>query len=83
MVTRQDGFRVRNRIFEIPTHSVKPRKFDEEHVQELVELLERGKRLPPIVVRWQYPGWWLIDGNHRLEAHLRLGRRTIFAREEL
>jgi ParB-like chromosome segregation protein Spo0J len=70
--------------FLIPTADLPPpRRFSEAHVEEFVELLEYGRRLPPVTVRWDLvSGWHLVDGNHRLEAHRRLGLPAIAARAE-
>lgn len=70
------------RIQDIPVASLRVRRYSEAHVEEFVELLESGRRLPPIVIRRDAAGRvYLVDGNHRLEAHRRLGFPTIQALE--
>ena len=51
---------------------------DENHIEEFVELIEAGKRLPPILVRRDASDiFWLVDGRHRLAALKRLGRSHV------
>lgn len=54
-----------------------------EHVEEFIELLETGKRLPPVTVRKVEGGYVLVDGRHRLLAHKTLGITHISARVTL
>lgn len=54
---------------------------DENHIEEFVELLEAGRRLPPITVKALGDSrYQIVDGRHRLEAHKRLALSTIRAR---
>ena len=54
---------------------------DENHIEEFVEILEAGRRLPPITVKViGSDSYQIVDGRHRLEAHKRLALSTIKAR---
>ncbi|MCF6192415.1 MAG: ParB/RepB/Spo0J family partition protein, partial [Candidatus Hydrothermae bacterium] len=79
---------MKERILEIPLESITwdqgiyPR--EETHpdvVARYAEALEAGAQFPPILVAALPDGHYLIlDGNHRLQAHRRVGRRVIEAR---
>lgn len=48
----------------------------EPRVAALVEALNRGESLPPLVLQFARGGWTLSDGNHRHEALVRAGRTS-------
>lgn len=50
---------------------------NEDHVRDLVEAIEGGADLPPIVVMYDGTDRFLVDGFHRVEAFRRLGREEI------
>lgn len=52
---------------------------NKEYVAELVELLNSGKKLPPVDVYRSDAGCFMADGFHRLLAHQEAGKRTIRA----
>lgn len=54
-------------------------KVEENHVLEFVEILESGKKLPPIKLRKSGDAYILVDGRHRLAAHKALGLDSIDA----
>ncbi len=45
----------------------------EKHVEELMEVLQSKKDMPPLIAHYVEGGFELNDGNHRLEAYRRLG----------
>jgi uncharacterized ParB-like nuclease family protein len=51
-------------------------KLDEEVIAEYAEAVGR---LPPVIVYRDGKHYWLADGHHRIEAHVRAGRRLIMA----
>jgi len=67
-------------LLEVSTITVNKQATEEDHVLEFVELLERGWKYPPIVVRKQGSTYVLVDGRHRLAAHKVLGLKFIRAR---
>lgn len=52
---------------------------NKDYVKELVELLQAGKKLPPVDVFKNDDGCFMADGFHRLLAHEEVGKRTIRA----
>ena len=54
-------------------------KISVEYVQELVEQIKAGKRLPPVDVYRDGEEIWMADGWHRLLAHQEANKRTIRA----
>lgn len=57
---------------------------EENHVEEFIEILESGRRLPAITVRKiTATEYRLVDGRHRLEARRRLGQTHVRARVTL
>ncbi len=51
------------------------------HIEDFLELLEQGRHIPPITVRTIEGGKYvLVDGRHRLQAHIRYGLNIIDAR---
>src|SRR5215218_1955581 len=50
---------------------------DEEHVADLVEAIERGDKLPPLVVYHDQTAgkYWLSEGFHRHAAYRKAGRK--------
>lgn len=52
----------------------------ERKVQQLMKAILRGQTVPPVLVRRHDNKWQIIDGHHRLEAHRRLGRKSIQVR---
>lgn len=68
---------------------VNKQAISEEHVDDFVELLERGRKTKPITVRRakeneippkKFKGsifYVLVDGRHRLAAHKVLGKEMI------
>ena len=52
----------------------------EDHILEIAELIQSGKRFPPIVVRRIGDAYRLVDGRHRLAACKLLGYTHILAR---
>lgn len=53
---------------------------DEDHVAQLAKTLRDGSSLPPITVHFDGEQYWLADGFHRVEAHLRCNKTTIDVR---
>jgi ParB-like chromosome segregation protein Spo0J len=54
---------------------------NESHVQKLQASLQDGGEIKePVVVVYDGERWYLADGYHRFEAHIREGRETIAAR---
>jgi uncharacterized ParB-like nuclease family protein len=51
-------------------------KLDEEVISEYAEGVGQ---LPPVIVYHDGEHYWLADGHHRIEAHVRAGRRLIKA----
>ena len=52
----------------------------EDHIQELVEILDSGTRLPAITLRRTGDRYRVVDGRHRLAALRRSGRTHARAR---
>lgn len=52
----------------------------EEQIDEYAELMQQGKRFPPIVLRQTGDTYRLVDGRHRLGACKLLGLTHILAR---
>lgn len=54
-------------------------KLDEAYIKELHACVERGKKLPPIVVYWDAEAkkFYLADGFHRFYGHQRAGSRRM------
>lgn len=68
-------------LIEIRFISANKQSTEEAHVEEFVELLEAGGKLPPITVRKiAADEYRIVDGRHRLEAHRRLGHSRILSR---
>ena len=68
-------------LIEIRLITINKQPTEEDHVEEFVELLEAGGRLPPITVRKIADDEYrLVDGRHRLEARRRLGQTRVRAR---
>lgn len=68
-------------LIEIRLITVNKQPTEEDHVEEFIELLGTGQRLPPVVVRRiSDDEYRLVDGRHRLEAQRRLGRSRVRAR---
>ena len=77
---------MRGKILEIPIVSITwdqgiyPR--EETHpevVDRYAEALEAGAQFPPILVVKKGQEHLILDGNHRLQAHRKVGRTTILA----
>lgn len=78
------------KVHKIPLHKVtlnEPDKFDgehsdesEHHVQRIVKDIKAKKHVEPVKVA-RGPGgtYHVIDGHHRVEAHLRTGQKHIHA----
>lgn len=67
-------------LIEICLITVNKQPVGDDHVEDFVELLEAGKRTPPITLRQVGNLYILVDGRHRLLAYKRLGRTHIKAR---
>ncbi|RYG54963.1 streptomycin biosynthesis regulator, partial [bacterium] len=52
---------------------------NEQHVADMVEAIERGDKLPAIVVFFDGAFYWMGGGDHRIEAHIRTGKKKIEA----
>lgn len=52
---------------------------NEQHVANLVESLEAGATLPPVIAFFDGGAYWMADGDHRIEAHLKAGHADIAA----
>jgi len=52
---------------------------NEQHVQDLIEAINRGDTLPAVDVYFDGSQYWLYDGFHRVEAHNRCRKSTILA----
>ena len=52
---------------------------NDEYVKELAEIVQAGKRLPPVSVYNDGTDLWAADGFHRLAAHEQAGKKTIRA----
>lgn len=50
----------------------------EQHVSQLMEVVQREKDMPPLIVHYVDGGFELNDGNHRYEAYTRLGVRECY-----
>lgn len=46
----------------------------EKKVESIMKALLDGCAIPPVIAQRQHSGLFLIDGNHRREAHKRLKR---------
>ena len=68
-------------LIEIRLITINKQPVTEDHVEEFLELLEAGRKLPAITVRQIGPSEYrLVDGRHRLEAQRRLRRSQVLAR---
>lgn len=52
---------------------------DPDLVEDYAEAMKDGAKFPPVVVYYDGESYWLADGFHRLNAHLKLGRKRIEA----
>jgi hypothetical protein len=52
---------------------------DEAHVADMVQAIAEEVQLPPVDVVFDGTQYWLYDGFHRVEAHMRTGRYTVMA----
>ena len=52
-------------------------RISDDYVEELADLIQVGKKLPPIEVFNDGTDIWVSDGFHRLHAHLKANKRTI------
>lgn len=53
-------------------------RLDDQAVADYADALERGEKLPPVVVFVDRSGlYWLADGFHRIAAYRRLGRELV------
>ncbi len=53
-------------------------RLDDQAVADSPDALERGEKLPPVVVFVDRSGlYWLADGFHRIAAYRRLGRKLV------
>ena len=59
--------------------SVSSGKADQDKVKSIMKAMQEGKTMEPIVVRKEDNKYKVTDGNHRLLAHKRLGKKTIEA----
>ncbi|MGN1408990.1 MAG: ParB/RepB/Spo0J family partition protein [Eubacteriales bacterium] len=50
----------------------------EKHVSELMEIINSGVDIAPMIVNYVDGGFVLNDGNHRFEAYSRLGTKEAF-----
>jgi hypothetical protein len=72
------------RLIEIPLQSITDTRWlaRREAVRTaLMDALEAGAEVPPVVVKRNLNGWGLLDGVNRTYALMRLGRSTIRAYE--
>lgn len=68
-------------LIEIRLITINKQPIEEDHVEEFVELLEAGGKLPPVTVRKIADDEYrLVDGRHRLEARRRLGYTHVLVR---
>jgi hypothetical protein len=60
--------------------AVQPRvELDNDHIANYVEDLQKGDKFPPVVVFHDGSAYWLSDGFHRYQAHLKAGLTEIEA----
>ncbi len=60
---------------------VLPREeINKEHLENLVQVLEARKKLPPVVTFFEGENYFLADGLHRYEAAKEVDRKTIEAK---
>jgi len=52
-------------------------RISDDYVEELADLIQDGKKLPPIEVFNDGTNIWVSDGFHRIHAHLKANKRTI------
>ncbi|MEI7881520.1 MAG: ParB N-terminal domain-containing protein, partial [bacterium] len=52
-------------------------RISDDYVEELADLIQDGKKLPPIEVFNDGTDIWVSDGFHRIHAHLKANKRTI------
>lgn len=67
-------------LVQISSISVNQQVTCPNRIEEFVELLDAGKPLPPITIRWNGDSYAIVDGRHRLQAHKLIGRLVIMAR---
>jgi ParB-like chromosome segregation protein Spo0J len=68
-------------LIEIRLITINKQPITEDHVEEFIELLETGHKLPAITLRQvAEDAYRLVDGRHRLEARRRLGQTCVLAR---
>ena len=68
-------------LIEIRLITINKQPIGEDHVEEFIELLEAGHRLPAITLsQVAEDEYRLVDGRHRLEARRRLGQTHVLAR---
>ena len=71
-------------LIEIRRITINKQPTEEDHVEEFVELLEAGGRLPPVTVRKIADDEYrLVDGRHWLEDRRRLSQARVRARVTL
>jgi ParB-like chromosome segregation protein Spo0J len=51
----------------------------EQTVENYAEALKDGAKFPPITVFWDMENYYLADGEHRLKAHIKAGKKNIEA----
>jgi ParB-like chromosome segregation protein Spo0J len=66
-------------LIEIDLITINKQPVVDDHVEDFVEILDSGRKVLPITVRRTRDGYVLVDGRHRLRAHVHLGRRHIRA----
>lgn len=77
-------------VHKIPMHKLslnEPGKFNsdthsdesENHIQNLTHNIKRGNEVDPITVMHKAGKLHVVDGHHRIEAHLRAGKKHINA----
>jgi hypothetical protein len=52
-------------------------KPDRDFIDYLKRCLERGKSLPPVVIVQEEEKYFIVNGHHRLFAHLEMGANSI------
>ena len=52
-------------------------RISDNYVEELADLIQDGKKMPPIEVFNDGTDIWVSDGFHRIHAHLKANKRTI------
>ncbi len=55
-------------------------ELNQEHIADLVEALQTGENLEPILVFYDGTNHWLVDGFHRIEAHIKTNKQKINAK---